>query len=854
MDAESTIKSDQEISDDKYIQKMVDGVVNAPQSQAVDSGATENPGESENPLVNEAFEHLKEIFLRNFHNAMVEAGRYIIDHFYEGDYRAALAKNKTKDQPPNLKALINKIRQAPTATEDGVPSIGWFYNAVNLAAHEYYCTHEGLQTFGMLGHSHKLQLLHTPKLKSIQVDEIEETIESAFVEKERLAKYAYENALSVRDFKKYINEQHPSNDSDIDLTALPPKPELRQKESNELVKLWNMAKTKFENGQQQVSTYRAAMQKLEIVLAETGSIQSTGGGRFQDWTNPKNNVNFCVGCKNDCVYCYMKSMNFGRQKAKQPGDWVNWEIRQKAVDAPQQLRDGLVGFPSSHDIFPEILDDYLFVLGKLLRAGNEVLIVTKPNIKCISAICSASQFFTDKIIFRFTIGAMNDAILKIWEPSAPCYEERKACLEYAFNQGFRTSVSMEPALEIPNIDRLIEDVRPFVNTDIWLGTMNHIDSIKKWTDESFSKEIERIKSGQSPEILTRLYLKYIDDPLIKWKTDAFKIIEKAMKKKFNGKDKIKIEDHAGVEKEAATPVIISASSRTDIPAFFTDSFIDQWEKGFFVSVNRYGLKEYISTQNARVVVFWTKNPAPLLRRIDDLSSLGVNYYFQFTLNDYEEEGFESNVPPLEDRIETFINLSKSIGKERIIWRFDPLIVTGSMDAEKLMRKVSGLAEQVAPYTEKLVVSLSSLNEHKNVKRKLEEVGIRDFSENEIEFIASQLLELGQRFNIDVVACREESLTKYGLNSNKCIDDGLMRRAFSEDTKLMAFLGDGQGLKNKGQIKSCGCIMNKDIGQFNTCHHFCVYCYANSSGNAVKKKIEMAKEGRIFMVPNQLEVQ
>ena len=108
-----------------------------------------------------------------------------------------------------------------------MPSIGWFYNAVNLAAHEYISAQEGLQTFGMLGHSHKLQLLHTPKVKAIQADEFEDAIKSAFQEKERLAKHAYENELSVRDFKKYITEQHPSNG--IDLTALPPKPELRKK-------------------------------------------------------------------------------------------------------------------------------------------------------------------------------------------------------------------------------------------------------------------------------------------------------------------------------------------------------------------------------------------------------------------------------------------------------------------------------------------------------------------------------------------------------------------------------------------------------------------------------------------------
>ena len=430
MDAEPNFETDEPRVEAGVIGKVFDDATNTPQTQAVESDTVENPEEAEDPLVNEAFEHLKTIFRQNFHNAMVEAGRYIIDNFYEGDHRAALAKNKTKDEPPNLKALIDKIRQAPQTTDDEVPSISWFYNAVNLAAHEEICTQGGFQTFGMLGHSHKLQLLHVPKLKAIPADEFDATIQSAFEEKERLARHAYENSLSVRDFKNYIIEEHSSNG--IDLTDLPPKTELRKMDSKNLVKLWNKAQKKFEAGQQQAITYRNVMQSLDIVLKETGSGPVKGKGRFQDWTNSKNNVNICTGCKNDCLYCYMKTMNEGKQDRKQPADWHKWELRQKDVEAKRRLMDGLVGFPSSHDIFPEILDPYLFVLGKLLREGNEVLIVTKPRLDCIQAICESCRFFKDKIIFRFTIGAMNDEVLGLWEPNAPNLRGTKGLPEIRF--------------------------------------------------------------------------------------------------------------------------------------------------------------------------------------------------------------------------------------------------------------------------------------------------------------------------------------------------------------------------------------------------------------------------------------
>ena len=527
MDAESGFESSKPNTEDGIIGTILSDETDTTEEQTVESGHVDTNEGTEDPLVNEAFEHLKAIFHRNFHSAMVEAGRYIIDNFYRGDHRAAIVKNKTKDEPPNLKALINKIRKAPKANEEGVPSVGWFYNAVNLAAHEEICSRQGFQTFGILGHSHKLQLLHVPKLKGVPAEELDAAIQSAFEKKEELARHAYNNSLSVRDFKNYITEQHPSNG--INLTELPPRNELRELDSKDLIKLWNKAKIRFDAGLKQTSTYRDVIQNLERVLVETDSRPKKGKGRFQDWTDSKNNINICVGCKNDCLYCYMKSMNEGKSKRKQPADWHNWELRPDKVEANRRLMDGLVGFPTSHDIFPEILDPYLIVLGKLLRAGNEVLIVSKPRFDCIKEICASSRFFKDRIIFRFTIGSMDDQVLRTWEPNAPVYEERKMCLMHAFEQGFRTSVSMEPMLDTARIEPLIEDLRPFVNTDIWLGTMNHAEDAKKWTGAGMVGEIDKIVAGQSPENLSTIYNKFKDDQLIKWKTEALKIIRAAQK-------------------------------------------------------------------------------------------------------------------------------------------------------------------------------------------------------------------------------------------------------------------------------------------------------------------------------------
>jgi DNA repair photolyase len=250
---------------------------------------------------------------------------------------------------------------------------------------------------------------------------------------------------------------------------------------------------------------------------------------FRDWTDPENNINFCTGCENNCIYCYAKFMAYRRGQVNE-GHWHEMIIREKDVDKKRNLRKGIVGFPSTHDILPTNLEAYLIVLGKLLRAGNEVLIVSKPRLECIKRICEATQFFKDKILFRFTIGAMDDDILSFWEPNAPKYHERKACLKYALNKGFRTSVSMEPMLDSLNIEAVVNDLSPFVSKDIWLGTMNHLGWIKKGADERLLSELKIVEAGQTPEKLLEIDKIYENNPKIKWKTEAHKEIEKAKEK------------------------------------------------------------------------------------------------------------------------------------------------------------------------------------------------------------------------------------------------------------------------------------------------------------------------------------
>lgn len=143
----------------------------------------------------------------------------------------------------------------------------------------------------------------------------------------------------------------------------------------------------------------------------------------------------------------------------------------------------------------------------------------------------------------------------------------------------------------------------------------------------------------------------------------------------------------GTVVEAQAPYIISASRSTDIPAFYSDWFFHRLKVGYSAWTNPFnGVKSYVAYNNTRFIVFWSKNPKPLLNHLDFLKEKKIGCYIQFTLNDYEQEGLEKGVPPLVERIETFKTLVDKLGKGRVIWRFDPLILTDKISVEDLLKK------------------------------------------------------------------------------------------------------------------------------------------------------------------------
>lgn len=331
-------------------------------------------------------------------------------------------------------------------------------------------------------------------------------------------------------------------------------------------------------------------------------------------------------------------------------------------------------------------------------------------------------------------------------------------------------------------------------------------------------------------------------------------------------NKVLIINNQSEQVEATAPVIISASRSTDIPAFYAKWFFNRLTKGYCVWYNPFNQQPmYISFKNCKVVVFWTKNPEPIIPYLPELDKRGIHYYFQVTLNDYMLEGFEPNVPPVAKRIDTFKKLSQVIGKERLIWRFDPLIVTPQLTPRMLLSRIWHIGNALKGYTDKLVFSFVDVKAYRKVQNNLiketsfftkEDVEKAEMSDSQRMEIVDGLVKLREiwkqdGWDLQMATCAEDmDLSQYGIEHNCCIDGELMKRIFADDEELVYYLHTGKlperdlfgeipalpekskNLKDKGQRKICGCMVSKDIGMYNTCRHFCVYCYANTSKETV----------------------
>ena len=333
----------------------------------------------------------------------------------------------------------------------------------------------------------------------------------------------------------------------------------------------------------------------------------------------------------------------------------------------------------------------------------------------------------------------------------------------------------------------------------------------------------------------------------------------------------------GERARAMFPVIVSASRSTDIPAFYADWFFHRLKVGYSAWTNPFnGVKSYVSYSKVKFIVFWSKNPGPLLKYLPYLKERNIGCYVQYTLNDYVSEKLETGVPSLHHRIDTFRELSARLGKRAVIWRFDPMILTDRITIDDLLNKVESIGDQLQGYTEKLVFSYADIASYRKVKSNLDKSGIRytEWNERQMEEFARRLSDINSRkgWRFQLATCGEKiDLTKYGIAHNRCIDGDLIVQLAWRNKELMKSMGvkietvppvdlfGGSSLpdnaillpdshyflsvhkKDPGQRQFCGCMAAKDIGEYNTCPHLCEYCYANASKEAAKNNYRRALE-------------
>ncbi|NLI91561.1 MAG: DUF1848 domain-containing protein [Peptococcaceae bacterium] len=271
-------------------------------------------------------------------------------------------------------------------------------------------------------------------------------------------------------------------------------------------------------------------------------------------------------------------------------------------------------------------------------------------------------------------------------------------------------------------------------------------------------------------------------------------------------------------------MIISASRRTDIPAFYSDWFYKRvQEKYVFVRnpFNYYKVRKIeLAFDKIDGIVFWTKNPLPMMERIEEIRAFP--FYFLFTLNAYGIN-VERNLPGQEVRIRTFIRLSELIGRHRVIWRYDPILITEEYDFNFHLNHFSEIARQLSGYTEKCIFSF--VQPYPKVIKRIGKSLIDWPQERKNQIIALMARE-AQKNGIEFVSCAQR-FKEIGIEPSSCIDADLISRISGKPVTFQ---------KDRNQRKECGCAMAIDIGAYNSCLHGCIYCYAAFSQTGAQRNL------------------
>lgn len=292
-------------------------------------------------------------------------------------------------------------------------------------------------------------------------------------------------------------------------------------------------------------------------------------------------------------------------------------------------------------------------------------------------------------------------------------------------------------------------------------------------------------------------------------------------------------------------MIVSASRRTDIPAFYSDWFINRVREGFLLTRNPFNAHQIkrvsLKPENVEVLVFWTRNPSKLMPFLPEMDAQGYRYYFQYTITGYPRT-IEKSVPNPHRAIETFIELSQQIGRDRVVWRYDPILLSNLLPLDEHKRLFTKIADALAGKTSRVVISFADF--YKKTEKNLKQVDSLIYSDitqqhEQLLDLSAYMAKVAVAHGMEIQSCAEAvDVASAGVPHGKCIDDALIKDVFglTLDEK-----------KDSGQRKECGCIKSIDIGVYNTCLHGCSYCYATFNHDTVIKNYKKHDPSSPFLL-------
>lgn len=264
-------------------------------------------------------------------------------------------------------------------------------------------------------------------------------------------------------------------------------------------------------------------------------------------------------------------------------------------------------------------------------------------------------------------------------------------------------------------------------------------------------------------------------------------------------------------------MILSVSRRTDIPCCYGEWFLHRLREGYVLVRNpmNHAQVSRVPLSPALVdgIVFWTKDAQNFLSYLQEIDKMGYRYYFQFTLTPYGHD-LEPGLRPKAEILQTFLDLSDRIGKERVLWRYDPIILNDEWTAERHVEAFARLCDLMSPYTQR--VTISFVDQYKKIRS----AHIRPLTEEEILLLGERFGRIAAEHRLPIVTCCEEAdLSAFGIGHGSCIDAALLERLCGCPLDIAP---------DKNQRGGCGCVKSIDIGTYNTCPNGCLYCYANRS--------------------------